>query len=159
MKKSQNSFTMKQLLSTITLSALAITGILSCTKSSSSSNNNTSPYVMSATKNGSNVSFSGQSYVVAFSVGPLLEIEGYSVSGSDTSEFLLMVGNYTGPASYTIDGTTNVGEYVTKSGATANVSLATSGNITITSATAPTMKGTFNFSGTGITITNGSFTA
>lgn len=156
MKQTQNNFTMKQLLSTIALSAFAIAGVLSCTKSSS---NSSSPYVMSASKNGSNVSFSGQSSVVAVVSGPLLEVEGATISGGDTTGFIFLVGNYTGPGSYTLDGVTNVGEYVQKTGSSGTVALATSGTITITSATAPTMKGTFNFSGSGITITNGSFTA
>ena len=95
MNQTKNTPKMKQLLAVIALSACTFTGFMSCTKSSSSS----SPYVMSATKDGSNVSFSGQSNVVALVSGPILEIEGVTESGNDTTGFIFFVNNYTGPGS------------------------------------------------------------
>ncbi len=150
---------MKKNITLLAFALLAIAVIPACTKKSSSTTNNSSPYTMTATKGGSNVSVSGQSSVYAVVAGPLLEVVGESISGNDTTGFVFMLGSYTGPGSYTLDGMTNVGEYVNKTGSTGTIIIATSGNVTITSAATPYMKGTFNFSDGTTSISNGAFTA
>ena len=145
--------------SKITLAALSVAivasiSFFSCTKSSSSS---TSPYTMTATKGGSSTSFSGQSNVVAVISGPLLEVEGISVSGGDTTGYIIIINNYAGVGSYALDGMT---EYVSKTSSSASVLQCSHGNLTITSATSPNMSGIFYFTATDSTkITNGTFTA
>jgi outer membrane protein W len=153
------SFMKRSKLKLFAFSALALaaaSGLFSCSKSSSTA----SPYVMSATKGGATTSFSGQTMVIAFSMGTMLEIEGEAVSNGDTTGYIFMLNNYSGPGSYTLDGTTNIGEWVNKSATTATVLLAANGNITIKTAASPTMTGTFYFTATDSTkISNGTFTA
>lgn len=148
---------MKKNLKVLALAILCIGVISACSKKSSSSSS--SPYTMTATKGGTPVTVSGQSAVYAIVSGPILEVIGENISGSDTTGFVLMVGNYTGVGSYTIDGITNAAEYVSKTGSSGTLVLGTSGTITVTSATSPQMKGTFSFSDGTTSITGGSFTA
>lgn len=158
MKNTKQKSTLAQIIAGIAVMAITIIGISSCSKSSSS--NSTSPYTMSATKGSTNVSFSGSSNVIAFASGPLLEIEGFTASGADTTAFIFLIGNYTGVGTYTLDNMTNIGEYESKTSSSASLLFAANGKITIATAASPTMTGSFYFTATDSTkVTNGTFTA
>ena len=151
---------MKNKIRFIVLAALAaatVIGAASCSKSSSSS---ASPYTMTATKGGTTATFSGSSSVYAVISGPLLEVEGITTGGGDTTGYIFQLGNYTGAGTYALDGTVNVGEYLTKTPSSASVLFAAHGTFTVGSVSTTSITGTFSFSATDSSkVTNGTFTA
>lgn len=140
----------------LTILAIAIVGLIAfagCKKSSSGTS-----YSIKATINGT--SFSGVNCVAVSNSG-FVVIDGYSGSSATSTSLpiieLTLTGYNNTTGTFNIDGVTN--NAIIDSSLT-SVPSATSGTITITTATSSEIVGTFNFTcSDGTKVTNGTFTA
>ncbi len=143
---------------TFAMLVIMIGTITGCTKKSSST---TPSYSLKVTVSGATSTFTTCQAVLA---GSVLQVTGSSSATTTTPPyFSITIYNFTGAATYTINGSAtspSVAASYWPSSFFSSVKAAQSGSVVVTSSSSTSVSGTFNFTAVdGTTMNSGTFTA